>query len=80
MREAGWGTIFVLGLTAAVAVVLVVVIWQLFKTRHIQATIGAGEEYRRIAEQVAAVRRGTGQDGPRIDTTSAGRDDAEEGR
>ena len=83
MSETGWGIVFVLGMTAAVTVVLVVLIWQAFRTWQVKAVAGPGaaddEAYRRIAAQVAAVRRETAAPAPPIGTTVGG-DDAEGSR
>lgn len=34
MSEAGWGIVFVLGLAALIALLLAVLIWQVFKTQQ----------------------------------------------
>ena len=54
MSDQGWGILFVLGVTLAVVVVLVVVIWQVFavdRAKTLAEIMAAGDDaYRTIAK------------------------------
>lgn len=61
---AGWGSVFfVLGIMAIVAMVVVILIWQIFRTKQStiesRATIAHEEAYRRLAEEATSVQNRT---------------------
>ena len=61
---AGWGSVFfVLGIMTIVAMVSVVLIWQVFRTRQAtiesRAKIAQEEAYRRLAEEAMSVQHRT---------------------
>jgi hypothetical protein len=60
----GWGSVFfVLGFMAIIAMVSVVLIWQVFRTRQAtiesRARIAQEEAYRRLAEEATSVQNRT---------------------
>lgn len=61
---AGWGSVFfVLGIMTIAALVAVVIIWQVFRTRQAtiesRAQIAQEEAYRRLAEESTSVQKRT---------------------
>jgi hypothetical protein len=54
-----WGMWFVFGMTLLFAIVIVVVIWQLFVTRRAHAVLARDEAYRKLAEQTAESHQAT---------------------
>lgn len=64
---AGWGSvIFVMGMTAIIALVAYLVIWQIFKTRQnrysTDAALARDEAYRKLAEEISASQEQTSED------------------
>ena len=63
----GWGSvIFVMGMTAILAIVAYLVIWQIFKTRQnrysTDAALARDQAYRKLAEEIAAAQEQTAED------------------
>lgn len=63
----GWGSvIFVMGMTAILAIVAYLVIWQIFKTRQnrysTDAALARDQAYRKLAEEIAASQEQTAED------------------
>lgn len=60
MGDAGWGIIFVLGITALIVIIIAIVAWQIFKTKQTQISsqhqIAQEENYRKLAEQTAGLQ------------------------
>lgn len=64
---AGWGSvIFVMGMTAIIALVIYLVIWQVFKTRQnryaTDAVIARDVAYRKLAEEMAVTQEQAAED------------------
>lgn len=61
MSDSGWGIVFVLGLAAIIAVVLVVVVWQVFKSgqtaMQTDAVVARDGEYRQLAAESTAAQQ-----------------------
>ena len=59
MGDAGWGIIFVLGLAALIAIIIAIVLWQVFKTQQTKVSsrdaIARDADYRKLAEKSASV-------------------------
>lgn len=63
----GWGSVvFVMGMTAILALVAYLVIWQVFKTRQnrysTDAALARDEAYRKLAEEISASQEQTSED------------------
>jgi uncharacterized membrane protein len=61
MGETGWNTIFILGIVAAVAVVLVVAMWQIFSVARTdtkaRAELARDDAYRTLAREATAAQQ-----------------------
>ena len=75
MGDTGWGIVFVLGITVAVAVVLVVVIWQVFAVARAKTvaeiTAASDDAYRTLAKQATAAQQTSAEQQERIATELA---------
>lgn len=65
MSDTGWGSVFVLGLAALVAIILVAIIWQVFKTAQTKtaadATFAQEAAYRTLAEGAVRAQQSTAE-------------------
>lgn len=65
MSDAGWGIIFVLGITLMLSMIITIVIWQVFKTRQTsttaQITASGVDSYRKLAEQATLAQEQTAE-------------------
>ena len=70
MSDTGWGIIFVLGVVAAIALIISIVVWQAFKTQQANATsraaIAQDGAYRALAEEVTTATRKSAEEQERI--------------
>lgn len=61
MGDTGWGIVFVLGLTAAIAAVIIVALWQIFAVARTEVAaktaLARDDAFRSLASEVAAAHQ-----------------------
>jgi hypothetical protein len=61
MGDTGWGIVFVLGLTAAIAAIIIVAMWQIFSVARTdtkaRAELARDDAYRSLARETAAAQQ-----------------------
>jgi uncharacterized membrane protein len=70
MGDAGWGIVFVLGMTAFVAVIIVVVLWQIFSVARTKVTaeteLARDDAYRTLAREATAAQQAIAEEQRKI--------------
>lgn len=66
MSAEGWGITFILVLAALIALLIAIVLWQVFKTKQMNSTsrtaIAQDEAYRKLAEQATEAQERTAEE------------------